>query len=90
MTQDVRLEQLKDWVHSLVGWEGATLKPASADASFRRYFRASQGQNTAIVMDAPPDKEDSAPFIDVTQRLLQAGVAAPQLFAHDLSSGFLL
>lgn len=90
MTQDVRFEQLKDWVRGLAGWEAALLAPASADASFRRYFRATQGQRTAIVMDAPPDKEDSAPFVDVTQRLLQAGVSAPQIFAQDLESGFLL
>ncbi len=90
MTQDVRFGQLKDWVHTLEDWDEAMLEPASADASFRRYFRASQGPNTAIVMDAPPDKEDSAPFVDVTQRLLQAGVAAPRLFAQDLGAGFLL
>lgn len=90
MTQDTRFEQLKDWVHALSDWEGATLAPASADASFRRYFRVSQGQHTAIVMDAPPDKEDSGPFVDVTQRLLQAGVAAPRIIAHDLDAGFLL
>ncbi len=90
MTQDVRFEQLKDWVHTLAAWENAALEPASADASFRRYFRARSATATAIVMDAPPDKEDVAPFIEVTRRLLKVGVAAPQLFAHDLNAGFLL
>lgn len=90
MTQDVRLEQLRDWVHTLTGWQSATLEPASADASFRRYFRASQSGRTAIVMDAPPEKENSAPFIDVTSRLIDAEVAAPNIFAQNLIDGLIL
>ncbi len=64
MTQDTRLEQLTQWVNSLPGWEQAVLEPASADASFRRYFRAREPEGSAICMDAPPDKEDIRPFID--------------------------
>ena len=90
MTQDVRLEQLTQWVHSLPDWEHAILEPASADASFRRYFRARGTEGTAICMDAPPDKEDVTTFIDITQRLHQAGVHAPQLHAQNLLDGFLL
>ncbi|MEZ5536748.1 MAG: phosphotransferase [Thiolinea sp.] len=90
MTKDVRLAQLKHWVRSLQGWEDATFETASADASFRRYFRATQDDKTAIVMDAPPDKEDSNTFLDVTQRLLQAGVNAPDILAQNLPDGFLL
>lgn len=90
MTQDVRLEQLTQWVHSLPDWEHAILEPASADASFRRYFRARGTEGTAICMDAPPDKEDVSTFIDITHRLHQAGVHAPQLHAQNLLDGFLL
>lgn len=90
MTQDVRLEQLKDWVNALPDWEDAVFETASADASFRRYFRATRKGTTAIVMDAPPDKEDSTPFLDVTHRLLDAGVNAPDILAQNLSDGFLL
>lgn len=90
MTQDVRLEQLTQWVHSLPDWEHAILEPASADASFRRYFRARGTEGTAICMDAPPDKEDVTTFIDITHRLHQAGVHAPQLYAQNLLDGFLL
>lgn len=90
MTQDVRLEQLTQWVHSLPDWEHAILEPASADASFRRYFRARGTEGTAICMDAPPDKEDVTTFIDITHRLHQAGVHAPQLHAQNLLDGFLL
>ncbi len=90
MTQDVRLEQLTQWVHSLPDWEHAILEPASADASFRRYFRARGTEGTAICMDAPPDKEDIKTFIDITQRLHQVGIHAPQLYAQNLLDGFLL
>lgn len=90
MAQDVRLEQLKQWVHSLPNWQNAEFTPASFDASFRRYFRATQGQQTAIVMDAPPAKESCTEFVDITDRLLKTEVRVPRLLAKDMESGFLL
>ncbi|WP_308874751.1 aminoglycoside phosphotransferase family protein [Thiothrix subterranea] len=90
MTQDTRLEQLTQWVNSLPNWEHAVLEPASADASFRRYFRARGTDGTAICMDAPPDKEDIRPFVEVTHLLSATGVHAPQLLAQNLLDGFLL
>lgn len=90
MTQDIRLEQLKQWVRSLSGWSSAQFTVASADASFRRYFRATIGSRSAIVMDAPPELEDSAPFIDVTRRLLDVEAHAPVIIAENLQAGFLL
>lgn len=90
MTQDVRLEQLAQWVNSQPGWEHATLEVASADASFRRYFRARGIDGTAICMDAPPDKEDIRPFIDITTRMQATGVHVPQIMAQNLLDGFLL
>ena len=91
MTQDTRLEQLTQWVNSLPDWKYATLEPASADASFRRYFRARNTEGgTAICMDAPPDKEDIHPFVEVTHLLATTKVHAPQLLAQNLLDGFLL
>lgn len=91
MTQDTRLEQLTQWVNSLAGWEYAVLEPASADASFRRYFRAHNTEGgTAICMDAPPDKEDIRPFVEVTHLLAATQVHVPQLLAQNLFDGFLL
>lgn len=90
MTQDKRLEQLTQWVNSLPGWEHALLEPASADASFRRYFRARGPEGTAICMDAPPDKENVLPFVDITGRLQATGVHVPVLLAQNLMDGFLL
>ena len=90
MTQDVRLEQLTEWVNTLPDWQGASLAPASADASFRRYFRVTKNNNTAIAMDAPPEKENCAPFVDITSRLQEAEVAAPAIYAQNLLDGFLL
>ena len=68
-----------------------TLAPASADASFRRYFRATwPGGETAILMDAPPDKEDVRPFVTIAGLMADAGLTAPQILAADLENGYLL
>lgn len=65
--------------------------PASADASFRRYFRVTlPDASTRIVMDAPPEHEDCRPFIKVAALLRDAGVHVPEVHAQDLAQGFLL
>ncbi|RZI70279.1 MAG: aminoglycoside phosphotransferase, partial [Variovorax sp.] len=70
-----------------------TVRLASADASFRRYFRIDSRDGaigTRIVMDAPPDKEDSAPFVQIAQLMAEAGVKAPQVLEWHTADGFLL
>ncbi|HCA25369.1 MAG TPA: aminoglycoside phosphotransferase [Pseudomonas sp.] len=66
------------------------LAPASADASFRRYFRWQAGERSLIIMDAPPVHENSEPFVRITGLLQGAGVRVPRIFAQDLEQGFLL
>jgi aminoglycoside/choline kinase family phosphotransferase len=70
----------------------ATVRLASADASFRRYFRidTSDGTLTRIVMDAPPAQENSAPFVHVAKLMRAAGLTAPQVLEWDEAQGFLL
>jgi N-acetylmuramate 1-kinase len=68
-----------------------TLAPASSDASFRSYWRSTDAHGAHfIVMDAPPERENCAPFIDVSARLHAAGLRVPQVLAQDLAQGFLL
>jgi aminoglycoside/choline kinase family phosphotransferase len=70
-----------------------TVRLASADASFRRYFRVDTtdaAAPTRIVMDAPPDKENSDPFVQVAQLMAEAGVLAPTVLDWDRINGFLL
>lgn len=67
-----------------------TMKPASADASFRRYFRVLADGRSWIAMDAPPPHEDCRPFVRVAGMLRAAGVNAPRVEAQDLERGFLL
>ena len=68
-----------------------TLRPASADASFRRYVRIDTGAGTSrIVMDAPPDKENCRPFVQVQQLLQAAGLRVPEIFDWDEARGFML
>ena len=100
-----RQQQIIDWLHGLLPDEIFTLSPASADASFRRYFRVSfqnhegadaqanfdgQQVGTLIVMDAPQPQEDCRPFLHVARLLERAGVHVPHVYAHDLEQGFLL
>jgi aminoglycoside/choline kinase family phosphotransferase len=63
---------------------------ASADASFRSYWRVDDGAKTWIVMDAPPDKENTAPWLDIGARLRRAGLHTPEVLASDLDQGFVL
>lgn len=66
------------------------IEVASADASFRSYWRVGDGTGTWIVMDAPPDKENTAPWLDIGARLHRAGLHTPEVLAADLDKGFVL
>jgi len=70
--------------------EPATLGLASADASFRRYFRVHSGRGSLVIMDAPPDKENCKPFVDIAALLNHAGLRAPKILAWDEADGFML
>jgi N-acetylmuramate 1-kinase len=77
-------------VQATHGLDTNSLHLASADASFRRYFRVSSAQGSRIVMDAPPDKENSQPFVDIATLLHHAGLRAPEVLAWDQPHGFML
>jgi aminoglycoside/choline kinase family phosphotransferase len=85
-----RLQALRAWLGRELGTEGFDLAPASSDASFRRYFRASFNGRHYIAMDAPPAHEDCRPFIHVAALFGAAGVHVPRVLAQDLQQGFLL
>ena len=87
---DSRLAALTQWVVESLGFALSRIEPASADASFRRYFRITRDADTYIVMDAPPDKEDVAPFIDIARLLAGMGLNVPIILAQDVPRGFLL
>ena len=98
---DERLELLRSWLQPLSGDYGLrleTLRPASSDASFRRYFRIDaqatrQGERHAasyVAMDAPPPHEDCRPFVQVARLLARHGVSTPEIIASDIEAGFLL
>jgi aminoglycoside/choline kinase family phosphotransferase len=93
---DPRLQALRGWLASLspeLGLQPDSLRPASADASFRRYFRLEArgaAGGTVIAMDAPPPQEDTRPFLHVAALLHDAGLNAPRVLAQDVAQGFLL
>ena len=87
-----RLEQLRTWLTATLPGQPFELAPASADASFRRYFRATfaDGSPSRVVMDAPPEKEDVRPWLHVAELFRAAGAHVPEVLAQDLDQGFLL
>ena len=87
---DRRLAALKSWLGQVLGTV-PELAPASADASFRRYFRlSSAGGATLIAMDAPPEHEDTARFIAVATLMREAGLHVPLVHKADPGQGFAL
>jgi aminoglycoside/choline kinase family phosphotransferase len=84
-----RTQQLEQWLAQVLD-QPYTLTTASADASFRRYFRVHLPEKTLIAMDAPPPQEDCRPFVNVAGLLLGAGLNVPKVIAHNIAQGFLL
>ena len=88
---DERIRALDAWLREALPGASFRIEPASADASFRRYFRVFLDDGTTrIAMDAPPEREDSRPFVKVAGLMLEAGLNAPRVLAHDFDQGFLL
>lgn len=88
-----RRAAFETWLAPLVdrfGLDTASLRSASADASFRRYFRVQASDGSLIVMDAPPPQEDVRPFMKVARQIVDAGLNAPRVLAADAHQGFLL
>jgi N-acetylmuramate 1-kinase len=91
MIPDARRDALQRWLQTELRGARFSLAPASEDASFRRYFRASlEDGRTFVAMDAPPQHEDCRPFVRIAGMLRVAGVHAPAIEAQDLAQGFLL
>jgi aminoglycoside/choline kinase family phosphotransferase len=100
LEHDPRLTLIRTWLTHDLGWRVGRISVASADASFRRYFRVSRGDvdpsgwapkaDTLIVMDAPPGKEDIAPYLKVSTLLEQAGAHVPHVHASDSRRGFVV
>lgn len=78
------------WTREALADPGVTLEPASADASFRSYWRTRHAGQSWIVMDSPPALEDPSPWLDIGARLAAAGLHVPAVRAQDLQQGFLL
>ncbi|MEA3371929.1 MAG: aminoglycoside phosphotransferase, partial [Campylobacterota bacterium] len=83
------MQKIKEWL-SKTPYRDYEMKIASADASFREYFRLTKGEKTFLLMDSSLEKESLAPFIDVTSRLLNAAVKAPRILEQNLDDGFLI
>lgn len=90
---DARRERFDRWLAAAAqrhGFDPQSLRAASADASFRRYFRVDGAGRSFIVMDAPPPQEDVRPFIAIASMFESAGLNAPRVLEQDAGHGFLL
>lgn len=72
------------------GWAGALVAPLAGDASFRRYFRVTDGERSAVLMDAPPPHEDTQPFVVMARWLEERSFVAPAILAQDEKRGLVL
>lgn len=89
MKQQRELE-LQAWCEAVTGYRQQRLQAVSGDASFRRYFRTSDGQRSLIAVDAPPPQESLQPFMAIAEAYAEQGLAVPTLVAADESRGFML
>ena len=83
------MKRIKEWLGE-TPYKDYEITVASADASFRQYFRLTKSEKTVLLMDSSLEKESLSPFIDVTSRLLNAGVKAPKILEKNLDDGFLI
>jgi aminoglycoside/choline kinase family phosphotransferase len=87
---DDRFRALEAWLRTTLPGGEPRIERASADASFRRYFRVFAGERTLIAMDAPPERENTRAFVHVAALMKDAGLNVPEVLAQDLAQGFLL
>lgn len=88
-TQDARAQTLQQWLDTLPGGF-EDLRLLRADASFRRYFRAQRDGVSVVIMDAPPEREATEPFVRIARLLKDLGLRPPRVLEHDPESGFVL
>ncbi len=88
--QDIRKKAIQSWLINDLKMTIDSLTPASSDASFRRYFRISCNNQTYVVMDAPPEKENIKTFIEVAGLFASTGINIPNIYHLNLEQGFLL
>lgn len=88
--QKQRFNALNQWLDNTLAKQPYTITPLVGDASFRHYYRIQAAGRSFVAMDAPPEQENSKPFIAIAQAFAKLGVHVPQVFAFNLTNGFLL
>ena len=83
------MDKVKQYLEA-TKYKNHNIEVASADASFRKYYRIRSNEESLLLMDASLEKESLHPFLDVTQRLRQVGVQAPKVFEKSLENGYLI
>ena len=83
------MNKIKEWLKT-TPYKSHTIEIASADASFRKYYRLTDGDTTVLLMDSSLEKESLKPFLDVTKKLLHVDINAPKILEQNLEDGYLI
>ena len=87
---DARVQNLTAWLQTILDTNDFSLLPLAGDASFRRYFRVKSADTCYIAMDAPPEHEESYPFVAIAKTFKNMDLCVPEVLAEDIPQGFLL
>jgi len=90
MEQLQRHQLLQNWLQEQIPFQPGQLVSLTGDAGFRQYYRLRQDDQSLIVVDAPPEKENNPAFVAIANAFDQCGVIVPKVLAHNFKSGFLL
>ena len=83
------MNKIKTWIRT-TPYKDYEISIASADASFRKYYRLTKGKRTVLLMDSSLEKDSLKPFIDVTSKLLHVEVNVPDILEQNLEDGYLI
>jgi aminoglycoside/choline kinase family phosphotransferase len=83
------MDKIREWLDT-TQYKDYSIEVASADASFRKYYRLKKDDKTYILMDSSLEKESLKPFIQVSEKLLHVKVNAPKIYKKDIQKGYLV
>ena len=83
------MEEIKTWLNN-IGWGDWSIEVASADASFRSYYRLEKNDETYILMDSSLLLESLPPFVDMNERLESVNVRVPHIIVKNMELGYLI
>jgi len=85
----LNLSKIKQWLET-IGWGDWNITIASADASFRSYYRLRKEDETYVLMDSSKLLESLPLFVDINERLVATNVRVPRIIVKNIKLGYLI